>query len=259
MLGLDRERQQEPTLRDDGSVMRSLAAGPEESRGTAGSDVLVQIRRDIIDGRRAPGEKLKFADLRECYDASMGALREALLRLAAEGIVTADEGRGFWVAEVSEADLLDLVALRVDIERRAIEDSVRHGDEDWEARVLTTWLRLSKVDGLEFADRFTLDKEWIGRHRDFHAALVSACRSTRILQFRAILYDQGERYRLLSMRHGPDPQDGEHGQLRDAALAKDAALAGDLLVKHIVDSADFVLRYAPQLATSPARSGKADG
>jgi GntR family carbon starvation induced transcriptional regulator len=227
--------------------MRSLAAGIDESRGTAGADVLLQLRRDIIDGRLDPGAKLKFADLRDAYDASMGTLREALFRLVAEGVVTMDAGRGFWVAEVSEGDLKDLVSLRVDIERRAIEDSVANGDEAWEERVLASWRRLSKVDGVAFADRFALDEAWIQRHRDFHVALVSACRSSRVLQFRTILYDQGERYFLLSMRHGPELQDDEHEQLRDAALARDAKRAGDLLVKHIVDSADFVLRYAPQL------------
>jgi DNA-binding GntR family transcriptional regulator len=223
----------------------------EEGGGTIGSEVMLRLRRDIVDGRLAPGSKLKFADLRDAYGAGMGTLREALSGLVAEGIVTLDAGKGFRVAEVSEDDLRDLMAMRVDIERRAIEDSVRHGGDDWEAGVLTTFHRLSKVSHLEFGERFQPDTEWIGRHRDFHDALVSACRSRRTLQFRAMLYGQAERYRLLSIRHGPRLQDGEHEQLRDAALARDAARAGDLLVKHIVDSGNFVLEYAPQLNRTP--------
>ena len=228
--------------------MRTISAAGGEESGTVSLDILVQLRRDIVDGRFQPGAKLKFAELQQAYGVGIGTLREALSRLVTEGIVTLDAGRGFRVAEVSEEDLRDLLALRIDIERRAIEDSVTHGDDAWEAQVLTTWHLLSKVSGLVFADRFKPDKEWIRRHRDFHGALVAACRSKRILQFRTILYDQAERYRLLSIRHGPRLQDTEHEQLKDAALARNAALAGDLLVKHIVDSADFVLRFAPQLA-----------
>ena len=219
----------------------------EEGSGTVGTDVMVKLREDIVDGRFQPGAKLKFADLQGIYAVGMGTLREALVGLVAEGIVTADAGRGFRVAEMSEADLSDLLETRIDIERRAIEDSVTHGDEDWEARVLTSWHRLSKVHGLPFQDRFKPDRDWIRRHRDFHLALVSACRSKRILHFRNILYDQAERYRLLSVRHGQWQED-EHTLLRDAALARDSRLAGDLLVKHIVDSAAFVFGCAPQLA-----------
>jgi DNA-binding GntR family transcriptional regulator len=233
--------------------MKTLSAAENGGGGTVSADILAQLRHDIVDGRFTPGAKLKFAELQGLYGAGMGTLREALSRLAADGIVTMDSGRGFRVAEVSEADLLDLLSLRVDIERRAIEDSVRHGDDGWEAGVLTTWHRLSKVSGLPFTDRFLPDKEWVQRHRDFHAALVAACPSKRILQFRKILYHQAERYIFLSVRHGPRLQDHEHEQMKDAALGRDARLAGDLLIKHITDSAEFVLEFAPQLAGSGAR------
>ena len=223
--------------------MRSV----EDSGGTVGAGVMNQLRHDIVDGRYTPGAKLKFADLQAAYGAGIGTLREALAALVGEGIVTLDAGRGFRVAEVSEEDLRDLVAMRVDIERRAIEDSVTHGDDDWEGRVLMAAHKLSKVSYLPFADRFEPNREFMKRHRDFHDALVSACRSPRTLQFRSILFCQAERYHLLSIRHG-DAQDVEHEQLRDAALARDARRAGDLLVKHITDSAAFVFRYAPQLA-----------
>lgn len=219
----------------------------EEGSGTVGTDVMIKLREDIVDGRFQPGAKLKFADLQSIYAVGMGTLREALVGLVAEGIVTSDAGRGFRVAEMSEEDLSDLLATRMDIERRVIEDSVAHGDEDWEARVLTSWHRLSKVHGLPFKERFQPDRDWIKRHRDFHFALASACRSKRLLQFRNILYDQAERYRLLSVRHGAWQED-EHTLLRDAALARDGKLAGDLLVKHIADSARFVFASAPQLA-----------
>lgn len=227
-----------------------------EGRGTVSSDVMIALRRDIIDGRLAPGARLKFAEIQASYGAGIGTLREALSGLVAEGIVTVDAGRGFRVAEVSEEDLLDLVALRTDVERRAIEDSVTHGDDDWEARVLTAWHRLSKVSDLPDRGHFTPDTEWIARHRDFHAALVSACRSRRILQFRAVLYHQAERYRQLSIRHG-SPQTHQHDQLKDAALARDARLAGDILVRHIVESAELVRKFSPQLARAEKPSDAA--
>ena len=229
--------------------------------GNVSQDVLFRLRRDIVNGDLEPGAKLKFAELQAIYAVGIGTLREALSRLVTEGLATLDAGRGFRVAEVSEADLADLTSLRIDIERRAIEDSVRHGDDEWEAQVLASWHRLSKVSGLSAEERLKQFPEWMMRHRDFHAALVSACRSPRILQLRAILFAQAERYRLLSRQHAPKAQEKEHDELRDACLERDAKRAGDILVRHITVTAENVLRYSPQLsekaATPPRRTRKA--
>ena len=233
------------------------------TESTVTLDVLARLRGDIVDGRLAPGAKLRFSDLREAYGVGMGTLREALSRLVPEGLVTLDAGRGFSVAAVSIEDLLDIKSLRVEFERRAIVESVRHGDERWEAQVVTAFHRLSTVARLAPEERLRRHSDWIQRHRDFHSALVSACPSQRVLQFRAILFDQAERYRILSIRHRPRVQDKheEHEEIKSACLARHADLAGDLIVRHIAGTVDNVLKYSPQFrkksrkAEAPRPSG----
>lgn len=233
--------------------MRIGSPSSRSDRGTvsASMEVLTRLRDDILSARYEPGDKLRFADLQANFDAGIGTLREALSQLLSEGLVTLDTGRGFRVAPVSEGDLLDVTALHVEFERRAIRDSVEHGDEEWEARVLTTFHRLSKIEELPRNDRIEQHAEWVKRHRDFHEALVSACRSRWLLNFRAIMFDQSERYRLLSKRYRPAESRKlqEHVSIRDAALSRSAETATELLCEHINETAATVLKHAPQFLT----------
>ena len=65
--------------------------------------------------------------------------------------------------------------------------------------------------------------EWSEQHERFHAALVSACGSPRLLALRAQLHQQSERYRLLSAGiDGERDIEAEHQSLVDAALDRDA-------------------------------------
>ncbi|WP_431272554.1 FCD domain-containing protein [Dankookia sp. P2] len=98
------------------------------------------------------------------------------------------------------------------------------------------------------AERIARFKEWAALHRDFHAALVSACESRWTLHMRGLLYDHMERYRLLSQRHRPQGPGrlSEHEAIKDAALARRGAEAAELLRQQMQWTVDNVRRYAPQ-------------
>ena len=214
-----------------------------------GQEVLERLRSDILDGAVAPDAKLPFALLQSRYGVGVGTVREALSHLVSEGLVRVDAGRGFRVAPVSREDLVDISSLRVDFERRAVEDSIRHGDDAWEVRVLSAFHLLNKMESRSLEHRLKDASQWMQLHRDFHAALVSACRSRWLLQFRALLFDQAERYRLLSQRHRPptSSRKGEHRVIMELMLARDVEGACRAAEHHIRSTVDEVLRYAPQL------------
>jgi DNA-binding GntR family transcriptional regulator len=210
-------------------------------------DVLRQMREDIVAGVFEPNERLKFENLRERYGASVGTLRESLLHLLSEGFVRSEVNRGFTVAPVSVDDLMDITELRVQFERQALEDAIRHGDDQWEAEIVTSLHLLAKlaVDN----PRPTRAPEWPARHRRFHSSLVAACRSPWLLHFRAMLFDQAERYRSLGRMYRRSPRDvgAEHQALADAVLARDVARACQLGEKHIRSTVDNVMSNVPGL------------
>lgn len=65
---------------------------------TRTDDVHARLRADILSGRLLPGQRLKFPDLAARYEASVGVIREALIRLAERGLVRSEAHLGFQVA-----------------------------------------------------------------------------------------------------------------------------------------------------------------
>ena len=57
-----------------------------------------RLRQDVLKGAFASGDKLKIEELQAAYAYSSSPMREALSRLSQQGLVSADERRGYRVA-----------------------------------------------------------------------------------------------------------------------------------------------------------------
>ena len=216
------------------------------------SAAYARVKSDILAGRVSPGEKLKINEIAAQLGVSPGAIREALSRLVPEGFVVFRDQRGFIVAPVSIADLLDLNRLRCDIEEIALRRSVAEGDAGWEALVLGTAHRLRRTPRT-LADREP-NLDWLRQHEAFHRALVSGSSSPRLMAVHSQLYQQLERYRTLAWTVDRNRDvDAEHQALVDAALDRDA----DELVRaartHFERTATLIVesaRSAPEATTA---------
>jgi DNA-binding GntR family transcriptional regulator len=220
-----------------------------EARSTApttlASAVYERLRRDILVGRLAPGDKLRIDALRAAYDVGASPLREALNRLSAEGLVVQEDQRGFRVPPVSLEDLKELTRTRCWLNEVALRESIARGDTAWEERVVLTHHHLARTP-VYAGETVKLDSEWERRHRAFHAALIAACGSRWITAYCESLFDQADRYRYLSV-YAHEHRDfvGEHRAIMEAALARDTELAIRLLVQHVSKTADLVASLQP--------------
>ncbi len=205
-----------------------------------------RLRRDIIEGMHAPGEKLRVEHLKDQYEVGAGTLREALQLLVTDALVVAQGQRGFRVAPMSLADFEDITRTRVLLETEALRQSVALGDDVWEAHLVAIFHRLSKVEE-KLAAHDGRTEEWEQRNRAFHEALIAASPSNWIRHFQHILYQQSERYRRTSMFRHPIPRDvhTEHKALFEATLARDATRAASILTEHILRTLDGVRQMPP--------------
>ena len=194
-----------------------------------------KLRHDILRGGHAPGIKLKLELLQAHYGYSSSPLREALNRLSQEGLVLSDERRGFRVGPVSLQDFADISRMRLMLDLQALRESLTHGDDAWEARLLARFHQLELLEARMPDGPVILDDEWSARHKAFHMAMLDACPSTRQLGWCESLFDQAERYRYLSARFRPAGRrkSDEHRRLLQAALRRDADTACALLDDHI--------------------------
>ena len=118
-----------------------------------------------------PGEKLKIDTLQRDHGLSSSPLREALNRLVTEGLVHTDERRGFWAAPVSVADLRDVTRLRLMLDCEALEESMRHGDHAWEARIVSALHWLVYFQKIFFYLRQLPDLFKRAGHNDLHFSI----------------------------------------------------------------------------------------
>jgi DNA-binding GntR family transcriptional regulator len=196
------------------------------------------LRHDVLVGTFAAGAKLKLDELQKHYQLSSSPLREALSRLAQEGLVRADERRGFRVAAISLDDLNDITRMRLMLDVQAIRGAIEAGDDTWEAAIVAAFHRLEKYESRLSDGPIVLDDEWSQLHRNFHLALIAACPSVRLLHWSASLFDQAERYRRFSARNRKmaKRKPAEHRKIMEATLKRDAELASALLSEHVLST-----------------------
>lgn len=216
---------------------------------TRAGDVLQRLRDNILSCELKPGEKLRFEALRDRYEVSFSTLREALARLAAEQLVTSEGQRGFVVAPVSMADLLDLTNARVLLERENLRLSMEKGDDAWEAEILSTYHRMDRHQA-RLGSSYSSDPEWVRLHSQFHHALVCASGSPVLLEMRNKLFERAHRYRRMSSQFRTQwrPKDVEHKAILDAALDRNPE-ALDLIERHIRETVENVIEFAGHLLT----------
>jgi DNA-binding GntR family transcriptional regulator len=213
-----------------------------ETAQTLNASVLMQMRTDIIACRLMPNERLRVETLRERYRMGTSPIREALMRLEAEGLVELEQNKGFRVAEVSRENLIDLMRTRIEIESIALRWSLERGGVDWEAELLSAFHRLSHQTKIVPSKPDAISESWSKEHANFHTALVAACGAPTLLAIRARLFEQADRYVALSiMSNGPLRDDvGEHKQLMRAALSRDIDKTLELNRAHIGRTLDKV-------------------
>jgi DNA-binding GntR family transcriptional regulator len=216
--------------------------------------VYQRLRTDIIEGRLAPGEKLRVEHLRVRYHIGAGTLREALTRLVSDALVQTEGQRGFTVAPVSLADLADLTELRLHIELDALRQSIRLGHPDWQQALTTAYTQLQACP----VNAQTRPR-WEALNARFHEVLISGRSSPWTLHVWRMLAHHGERYRHLAMNLPRSERDvvAEHRQIYEAALQGHEARAALALEAHIRTTYELLARHPfplPLPSLTPASS-----
>ena len=195
------------------------------------------LRRAIAAGDFPPGTQLGEAALAKHLGVSRGPLREAMQRLTQEGLLVSHRNRGLFVPELSPAAVADMYVLRTSIERAAIEQVLLAGDGPACAAVLDA--AVARMSALR-----PDSPEMLAADLDFHRLLVEAADSERLSRVHeTVIVETSMCLRAMSSTYGPDEDRvSEHRELADAIRDGDLARATAVLVEHMRDGRDRLVR-----------------
>lgn len=224
----------------------------EESCSTAYSEV----RSFLLDGDVRPGQRLSHRLLAKELNLSRSPVREALLRLEAEGLIEHRPQSGVYLREMSPRDLRELYEIRETLEPHAAEQAARLATDAQRSRLaeicdevdqiashpdLTGWLelashrrRLSRLD------------------REFHAVILTAAGNRIARQFfetaqvLSLVFSWNHMQvppSLLAKRVPPTAK--QHRRIEQAIKKGDSAAARRAMKAHIGGMARRVLASLP--------------
>jgi DNA-binding GntR family transcriptional regulator len=205
--------------------------------------VYTALRTSLLHGEVAPGQPLRPQELADRHGVSLAVAREALLRLVGEGLADRLPNRGFAVPALDAERWQQLAVARAVMEPAMLRMSIERADLDWEVRVRAAHHRLAGTPTHDSPDDAHFSDAWSAAHRDFHRTLLEACGNDVLLDVFDRLWTTGELARRWSGNLAPVRNAvGEHRALEEAALARDADLAVELLTRHLLGTARALVR-----------------
>jgi len=203
---------------------------PERKRGSGVQFIYGVLRDEILNLTLAPGSPIDEVQLSERLAMSRTPIREALVRLAAEGLVTTLPNRSTVVANIDFLNLhtfFDALTLMYRVTTRLAAEHRTGAD-----------LQAIRARQSEFADAVTAQDAlaMIGTNREFHAAIAIAGRNPYYEALFLRLLDEGRR--LLRLYYSsfddrlPDRYVTEHQEIIAAIEARDIEAADRLSKAH---------------------------
>jgi DNA-binding GntR family transcriptional regulator len=224
------------------------------TKPTRTDTVFESLRDEVLSGRIPPGTKMKLADYSERFAVSVAVVREALGRLAEQGLLQANPQRGFSTLPLSVDDLLALTRARIIIETATLRESIAYGDLAWEGSVLAAHHQLASTPRCDDSGSNggssscgSINRAFAVAHRAFHVALLAGSGNSHLESIATSLRDRSELYQYWSFYLGDDIGRDvacEHRQLSELTVARDADHAADALTRHIQRTSDSLAEYA---------------
>lgn len=221
-----------------GNILAEGSPPLSRSASAAASEV---IREAIIDGRLAPGQRLKEEELARELGMSRTPVREALLMLQSEGLVESLPRRGAIVRSYAVDDLDEMYQLRAVLEGYAARRAATRISPEDVTRLEESCARFDRLRAED--DLHDLVKE----NLFFHNVILEAAASDRLgpmvrkvidipLVYKSFYWYSPEQ-KLISEHY--------HKQLTRALRVGDAERAELVMREHVLEARDFLLAQLP--------------
>ena len=198
------------------------------AHGATVAHIVERLREDILAGRLVQGTRLVECNLTARFGVSRGPVREALRRLAAEGLIEHTAHRGAEVRRLSARAIAELFQIRVEMEALAARLAAECAAEDARASFFAAIAPI-------FDDRPRAGLGYFAENAAFHDALMALAGNTQLSELSSRL-----RLPLIMAQIGDvltpavvAASIAEHRAIAEAILRRDADAAAAAMRAHL--------------------------
>lgn len=187
------------------------------------------LRRLVLDNVLPAGEQLLEQEAALKLGMSRTPVREAMQRLARDGMVEIRPRHGMRVLPISADDMAEIYDLLYGLESTAAEIVAERGVSTAQLNTLET--AVADMDTALAADDLEC---WAAADERFHLLLVELTGNRRLVEAVATYWDQAHRVRVATLRLRPRParSNEDHRALVDAVRARDSKRAREVHSEH---------------------------
>jgi DNA-binding GntR family transcriptional regulator len=191
-----------------------------------------KIKEAILSFRFLPNQALVEGELATQLGISKTPVRDALMRLEKEGLVSRVAYKGTYVSDVNNQDMANIYEIRIVLEELAIRLAVETLSDD----------DLKKMDQMITAHSEALSKKEFSVvseiNSEFHNTIIQKCSNPRLIDMLHNLDDHLKRYRLLSITQVMRTEKSvlEHKEILAALYTRDVEKAEQAMRAHLLSA-----------------------
>lgn len=207
------------------------------NRQSLGNQIATHLRQEIFLGRLAPGTVISQQSLCEQYGTSRMPVRDALVKLTNEGMITTTPGGHTVVAELTAEDILDAFDIESVVHGRAARRAVNRATDEEIDELEALHNAMLEAERENDLDRIS-ELNW-----DFHKHINVCARSAKLLAvIRSVSLDIPRSY-LVEMPDFASKTTTEHAAIVEAFKDRDPERAEELVQQHVRDAGINLVRH----------------
>ena len=210
------------------------------------SQVHRYLRDKILRGEYPKGARLIETDIAAELSVSRTPVREALVLLQGQDLVSTPEGGGVVVADARQ-QLIDILDIRVALETHAVAKAARRIDGKEVARLEKICDDMEALGADDVVRRAELN-------RDFHETLVQAARNSRLVKMVGNYQDYFHIIQPLYDAESIRKTQAEHRAITRALRNRDIEKARRLVAEHITNAGELIARKFAHVHAGNERS-----
>ncbi len=179
------------------------------------------LKQNICDGVYTPGQRLLETELAASLSVSRSPVREAMRKLASEGLVEEFPNRGVFVKQFSDEDIDHIFDVRILLESHAIRHSQRNLTEE-KAKALR-----ARLDAMTRVYRAGSLEEYIEQDTELHKEIIELADNPVLTEMYELVYSRVQQFRIYSLisKQRFDESIEEHSTVVESILNGDTAVA----------------------------------